>query len=254
MRGYADLATKAVRNRRPPACGLLDRPRASHMMQDMKPFPGTLGAAVLLVSGVLGGVLGCQAPRPISGDVQVRLANEDAYRQFWFHSISAVRHFGYELDRADPAAGIITSAPLTSKQWFEFWRNDTLGAGQVLEASLQTIRRQVRVEVQPVTGEKGEYQANVQVYVQRFSQLERQITTPSSAAQAFGKLPTIQPAGSPAQAAPYWIDLGRDHILENAVLHRIGRYPDARIVAATEKEAASASEPGTQPVEDEDSN
>ncbi len=178
-----------------------------------------IAAAGLLIVGWL---VGCQAPqRSVGRNEQVALPDEAAYRQFWFHTIAAVRHFGYEMDRVDPAAGVITSKPLTSKQWFEFWRNDTLGLEQVLESSLQTIRRQVRVDVKTAPTNKHEYDVSVRVNVQRFSQTERQVTTSSSAGQAFSKLPPVRPAATPAEAGPHWVDLGRDSKLEQAILRRI---------------------------------
>lgn len=196
----------------------------------------------LLVVALAGLVLaGCRATGPAASRVDVQLPDEQAYRQFWSHAITSVRHFGYDLDRADPAAGVITSHPLTSKQWFEFWRNDTIAASQVLEASIQTIRRQVRLNIKPIPG-KGEYLVSAVVNVQRQDRAEPQITTPSNVMQAFN------PKSSMAAALPgdiVWVDLGRDPVLEAALLERVARWPGARVVTA--EEADSAATPPTEP-------
>lgn len=214
------------------------------MMRDMKYTPHVPG--VVLVP-ILAALIGCQQPKPISGQMQVQLPDEQAYLQFWSHALSAVRHFGYEIDRADPAAGVLVTRPVTSKQWFEFWRIDTLGSDQVAEASLHTIRRQIQVRIQRSGANSDEYAIGVQANVQRYSQTERQVTTASSAAQAFaGKLPLVEQPASPAEAEPHWVDLGRDPTLESAVLRQIGKYPGVKIV--TPSENAEAGEPSTQPV------
>lgn len=219
------------------------------MMQDMKRSYHTLAMAVLTMLVL---VAGCRGPQPIPCNVQVQLPDEEAYRQFWSHSVNSVRHFGYELDRVDPAAGVITSEPLTSKQWFEFWRNDTLGADQVGEASLHTMRRAVRVEVQPTLQDKNEYVVSVRVNVERISQIERQVTVTSAGAQTMtGKLPPVQQAGSPAEAQPHWVDLGRDRTLEAAILQQICHYPDARIIPVSDNQGATGTLPSTQPSQDE---
>ncbi len=197
---------------------------------------GTIGR--LLVVTLAGFVLaGCRSPGPLPSRVDVRLENEVAYRQFWFHAIRSVKHFGYDLDRADPAAGVIASKPLTSKQWFEFWRNDTLAADQVAEASLQTIRRQINLTVHP-TPNTGEYLVSAVVNVERQERPEQALTTPSNAVQAFNPRKTTS-----AQAAGIrWMVLGRDPVLEAAVLQQVAHWPGAKVIVVSE-EATPASEP-----------
>jgi len=200
---------------------------------------GTIAKLVLLaLAGSLSA--GCQTARPIQTQVDVQLGDEEAYRQFWLHAIRSVRHFGYDLDRADPAAGVITTHPVTSKQWFEFWRNDTLAADQVAQASVHTIRRHIRVTVQPTAG--NEYRVEAVVNVERQEVPEQQVTTASNAVQAFNpKTQGRYSASGMAEAGTYWEDLGRDPVLEAALLKQIARWPGAKVVIP----AASAEAPGT---------
>jgi hypothetical protein len=196
----------------------------------------------LLVVALAGFILaGCRAPGPTTSRVEAQLADEDAYRHFWLHAIRSVRHFGYDLDRADPAAGVITSRPLTSKQWFEFWRNDTLAADQVLEASLQTVRRKINLTIQP-TPDKEEYLVSAVVNVERQDRSERSVTTPANVMQAFNPKSSW---GAASTSGITWVDLGRDPVLEAAVLKQIALWPGARIVAAE-----STGPAGTQPAEE----
>ena len=208
------------------------------------PF-GTIGRlAVVILAGLA--LAGCQSARPIHTQVDVQLADEEAYRQFWLHAIRSVRHFGYDLDRVDPAGGVIASRPLTSKQWFEFWRNDTLAADQVAAASLHTIRRQIRLTIQP-TATKDEYLVDAVVNVEREERPERQVTTASNALQAFSpRLPTQNVPTSEAESGIYWASLGRDQVLEAALLKEVARWPDARIVIPSGNIAI----PETQPAEE----
>ena len=206
----------------------------------------TLGAIGRLLVVTLAGLVlaGCRAPGPASSQVEAQLGDEEAYRQFWLHAIRSVRHFGYDLDRADPAAGVITSQPLTSKQWFEFWRNDTLAADQVLEASLQTIRRQIRLTVQP-TPSKEEYLVSAVVNVERQERSERQVTTPTNVMQAFNPKSTLG-AASATESGIVWVDLGRDPVLEAALLKRVADWPGAKVVTAAEGTGPAATQPAEE--------
>ncbi len=208
---------------------------------------GTIGRLFVTAAALV--LAGCTAHRPLHTQVDVSLGDEEAYRQFWQHTIKSVRHFGYELDRVDPAAGVITSKPETSKQWFEFWRNDTLGAEQVAEASLHTIRRQIRLTVQPLAS-KNEYLVDAIVNIQREERPERQITTPSNVIQAFTpRLPTEEKTASAAEGRVYWADLGRDPELEAALLRQIARWPGAKVIIPSDNEVDMPAA-ATQPAEE----
>jgi hypothetical protein len=201
---------------------------------------GSIGRLlVVILAGLV--LAGCRTPGPAASRVDVQLGDEETYRQFWLHAISSVRHFGYDLDRADPAAGVITSRPLTSKQWFEFWRNDTLAAGQVFEASLHTIRRQIRLTVQP-TPNKEEYLVSAVVDVERQERAERQVTTPANVMQAFNPKSTLT-ADSADGRSVLWVNLGRDPVLEAALLKQVARWPGAKVVLATDETDPVAVQP-----------
>jgi hypothetical protein len=202
------------------------------------------GLAVLLPAG-------CRTAPPAHTQVDVQLDDQEAYRQFWLHAIRSVRHFGYELDRADPAAGVITTHPLTSKQWFEFWRNDTLAADQVAQASLHTIRRSVRLTVQPAAT-TNEYTVDAVVNIERQERPEQQVTTAANALQAFNpRILARNSSSGMADAGTYWEDLGRDSVLEAALLKRVARWPGAKVVIAAASVEASGTSADQPPPEAE---
>jgi len=63
----------------------------------------TVGRLALLA--LAGGAAGWSDTPADHTQVDVQVGDEEAYRQFWLHAIRAVRHFGYDLDRTDPARG-----------------------------------------------------------------------------------------------------------------------------------------------------
>jgi hypothetical protein len=59
----------------------------------------------------------------------------------------------FEVEYPPARKGELATRPLTGASWFEFWREDTVGNDQRLEASLHTVRRRVALAVKPT--EKG---------------------------------------------------------------------------------------------------
>jgi len=213
-------------------------------MEALRRILGNLGVGAALLLFAAGCGVGGAGPVGI----EVQLPERTQYEQFWQQCIEAVRQFGFALDRVDPRAGVILTQPLTSKQWFEFWRRDVTGGSELLEASLHTVRRRTLVNVQSGEG-PGEFRVSVTVWVQRQSRPERQITTASTALQAFGtKLPTASGQLRRGETQIDWIDMGRDAKLEAAILAEIlRRWPGAEpiVPAADTRPAATQASAGT---------
>lgn len=199
---------------------------------------------VLLPIGFL--LVGCQAAHRIEVPTQAvfQIANAD---HFIDQTLTTLRAHDFEPSFVDRAGGLIITAPRTSGQWFEFWRRDVVGGYQMLESSIHTVRRRVRVTLAPVDAmadpigsskpaeignliaapmpginpmpEGGRFTVRVRVEKQRLSMPERQITTASGALSLYDRrVPTlIGPAG--AQAT--WLPAGRDAWLEEALLGRL---------------------------------
>ena len=69
------------------------------------------------------------------------------------------------LDRQDFRAGVITTKPLVSKQFWELWRNDVVTLSDMANSSLATHRRTLRFDID--RKDAGGYVATPRVVVER---------------------------------------------------------------------------------------
>jgi hypothetical protein len=180
---------------------------------------------VIVVMGVLVGlVAGCQRPaQPVDPTVrQVALGSDAAYGTLWESSQEELRRHDFELDRVDERAGLITTYPVTSQSFWEFWRRDVATAFDLAEATWRTVRRRAEVNIE--RDAEGSASVVVTVHKQTFATPERQYNSSAAALRIFGSaLPGV--AGEPVvtKADDYWIDAGRDGAMEERLLDRILR-------------------------------
>lgn len=181
--------------------------------------------------------VGCQTPAPPAGPTALTLRIPD-YERFVDETLTILRERDFRPDRVDRERGIIVAGPTTSAQWFEFWRGDTPGGYDTLESSLHTIRRTVTVDIewigdgrpaaaprQPGPAAPGgdeRYRVSVQVDKARYNTVGRQVTTASGALAIYNEnLPTEEGLRRATAADAVWVPLGRDALLEGALLARI---------------------------------
>ena len=181
----------------------------------------------IVMLGTLASIIaGCQEPTtPVDYTTQVfTLADEEQAASFWETCQDVLRQNRFALDRVDRPAGIITTFPTTSQQFFEFWRHDVNTAYDLADASLSTLRRQARVEVAPAGDDADKVRVSVTVRVERLSAPERQFNHSATVLQYFGdELPGESGQQRLTRADDYWIDLGRDGAMERYLLDRIVR-------------------------------
>ena len=60
------------------------------------------------------------------------------FDQLWEASKQVARDMGFFIDREDYRAGLITTLPLTSKQFFELWHNDVQTSEDLADSSIAT--------------------------------------------------------------------------------------------------------------------
>lgn len=126
----------------------------------------------------------------------------------------------FRIDRRDYRAGILTTHPLISKQFFEFWRRDTLGADDVAESTLNTMRRTVRIEIAH-DETTGVYTAMPHVEIERYSDAGRRLTSAAMYRTAFKR---TEARGTPERdrginlQSRYWYTVGSDERLEAALV------------------------------------
>jgi hypothetical protein len=145
------------------------------------------------------------------------------FDRLWHAAEIAARDRGFTVDRQDYRAGLLTTVPLTSKQWFEIWRNDVQTPEDLAKSSLATYRRtlQFQIEKRP----DGSFKATPQVLIERYVQAERPITASVYLSRAFrGTRNQRHPrSGSPEAdrgirlPTRYWYPTGRDTVLERDV-------------------------------------
>jgi hypothetical protein len=187
------------------------------------------GAFLGLVATAL--LVGCQAPRPVEAPTREVVAVAD-YESFVRESLTALRLQHFPPEYVDETRGLIVTAPATTGQWFEVWRNDARGPYQTLEANLHTMRRVVEVRLTPVgpqgaaaggvlPGEPGAYALAVEARRQRYSTPPRQARSTSMALNLYHeRMPTTAGVLGPAPDT-VWIDLGRDAQLERFLLEQL---------------------------------
>jgi hypothetical protein len=191
--------------------------------------PSVLLPSVLLLAGAW--LTGCASHPPAppppqdpsTGDPAYWLArppsataDSEDFASLWRACRRAAIASSFTIDRVDFRGGLMTTLPQVSRQFFEFWRNDVATPRDVIESSLDTIRRTVHFEVRK--RDDGRFEAAPKVVVERFSLAERRITTVARFAEIF----TVeQTEGNRARDRyggdlpdMYWYATGRDTALE----------------------------------------
>lgn len=178
---------------------------------------------VFLLIGPL--AIGCGAPANPSGTTVARVSagTPEEYQLLWDATAKALRKYYFRLDRQDRLTGIMTTYRDTTGNWFEWWRYQPRSPYHWLEANVHSIQRQAKVEIIP-TGQAGVYDLGVQIDRYRYSLEERQIDNAAGAMRLYSsEAPTYSgQTDKPAETA-YWIHLGRDAQMEQAVLSSILR-------------------------------
>jgi hypothetical protein len=170
------------------------------------------------------GTLGCLGPRrgeyQSSQPVSVADPSDEADR-LWEAAQDTLRRHRFGLDRVDRREGVITTMPVTSQHFLEFWRHDVDTWGDLCESTLNPLRRWVEVTL--ARGDEGSWkELSVVVHKERLSSPDRQFNSTGAAYQYFGdSLPST--AGLVRVTAEHdaWLDVGRDPAMEEHLLRKI---------------------------------
>ena len=178
------------------------------------------GWACLLV-GLL--VVGCmQPPAPLEHQsLRLIVSDESEQRALWDITLDVLRRSRFQIDRDDRGAGVITTFPEVSGNWFEFWRRDTATAYDTVEANLHTVRRETTVNLVPADSENT-WLLSIKVVKSRHSAPERQITNAAEGLRVFSTaIPTTSGETLTRAESVEWIDRGRDAAVERMLLGRV---------------------------------
>lgn len=195
--------------------------------------PCTLTCTPLLL------LVACSAPRPESyvslKVVEPALVGDDG-RRLLAAAADALRARRFRVDRLDQRAGVVTTWPNTSQHYFELWRDDVETGWDFWEATLNPIRRRVEVHV---TADPEASTVMVRAYKQRLSSPDRQFNSSGAAYQFFGEnLPSTSGHTIVPERDDRWIDVGRDHALEDALLRDILARAERRDARSARADAA----------------
>jgi len=126
----------------------------------------------------------------------------------------------FTIDKLDAESGYIRTRPLPAAQFFEFWRDDTIGKAGVLEANLHTIRRTVEINI---TKQTSGVCVECRVGAERLSVSDFEEKNQSDVYSSFSNR-QIKSHGRNLvlnASKKVWIDLGPDARLETKILKRI---------------------------------
>jgi len=133
----------------------------------------------------------------------------------WEASEQTARDYLFNIDRRDQRSGLLTTEPLITKQWWEFWRKDAGTFRDTQEATLANIRRTIFFQFKKESD--GTYSVTPKVLVEKESKVDpkykQDIEGPSS----------------------YWYATRRDQVLEKKLADSVRKRLDK-----VAKETASA--------------
>lgn len=139
-----------------------------------------------------------------------------------------LRDYCFVIDRVDYRLGLITTEPLVGAQFFEPWRRDNQTMDDVINSSLATHRRLVRVKI---TRDGDRFIAEPKVVMERAAQVEQRVT--NVVAYRTARRPTDPrdvPRGSRELdqgiliPSKYWYAVSRDPALEKKLAAEIQSY------------------------------
>lgn len=161
-------------------------------------------------------VSGCTRPALTSEPIVRTVADgvPGSIDRQWEAAREVLRRHIYEVDLLDRRSGVITTRPITSQSVFEFWRHDVDTPYDLLESTLNPIRRRITIRV-ATTDPDGSADIEVIVTKERLSRPERQYSSSTQVVHFFGdSLPGVAGEIHLDSQSEEWIALGRDSAME----------------------------------------
>lgn len=140
----------------------------------------------------------------------------------WSAAERSVKDLFFVIDRRDWRAGVLTTRPMISAQWFEPWRGDASTSAARTESTLASVRRTVRFEF--ATLDDGTTEVRPRVLVEREAVVERRVTSSALVRGAFSRRTlrgSIESDRGVELPDRYWYAVGRDTAMERQLAARI---------------------------------
>ncbi|MDB5330109.1 MAG: hypothetical protein JWP03_1260 [Phycisphaerales bacterium] len=151
-----------------------------------------------------------------------------SYDTLWYACERAAHDCSFAIDRTDYRTGLLTTQPLLSRQFFEFWLHDVASLHEQTQSDLSTMRRVVHFQIRKL--DEGSYVCEPKVVIERYALAERRITSVVQYRDAFSiTRPMIEDRteeGAPLRPA-YWYAERRDEAMEHALADRVRGYVQA---------------------------
>lgn len=146
-----------------------------------------------------------------------------SFEALWDAAQTVSRDLLFKIDRQDLRAGVLTTQPLVSAQWFEPWRTELQSADSLADSSIATIRRTVRYEF---LKQADAYVVAPKVLIERQAISERRVSGSLNRLyfrrdrelDAYGTRETDAGVAIPDS---YWYAIGRDEALEAHLVEKI---------------------------------
>lgn len=145
-----------------------------------------------------------------------------SYQHIFNQALRLVRHTGYRISWSSYRLGIITSRPRIGPEVLQWWRPDVTDRDSLMESTLNTFRRTIRLVIQRVGKQK--YRISIEVLVERRENPQGMVGAVAfNGLSAFGGniLPLLASHAPPGVGGEYWYPAGRDQLLEKKLLQEL---------------------------------
>jgi hypothetical protein len=121
---------------------------------------------------------GHMAVKLVDPNETTRFIYDASYDNIWKQGISILNDAGFVIDRQDYRLGVLTTKPLPSAQFIEFWKPQHASVTNAMENTVNNQRRSIRLSISKVEGKPEFYEIGIQVLVERESNPSEQIGGP----------------------------------------------------------------------------
>lgn len=143
------------------------------------------------------------------------------FDRLWNAADRVARDLLFKIDRQDRRAGVLTTAPTISAQFYEPWRRELQTADDLAESSVATIRRSIRFDFDK---EGDRYTVVPKVLVERQTISERRVSGQLTRAyfrRERGQYGSRELDAGEAISDAYWYAIGRDEALEKRIAEKM---------------------------------
>jgi len=145
----------------------------------------------------------------------VASASSPEFQKLWDACKDTARSMQFQIDLENYRDGVLTTQPMVSRQFYEFWRSDVGNTYGLLQSSLGTVRRRIVFEVKQE--DSGDYVAQPKVLVERLAQTPTRVTSVQNFRNGVAPAGNIITDQGKVIPAVYWYAIARDEALEKRI-------------------------------------